>query len=204
MRYLINELQFYEDSHRDALCPTAPEPHVSLLSEHSLLKPATVGEVRASHDSISNGLHEIRDTLRDLTTSVTNISHRLTDLEKHSSSFQNTVVVPISHQPHLPQLQPYTIGNISDTSVPAASSVTSTQPSTVSLSTPVHSNVPPPTSKTRTFFTPSPFDRPRTERQKNSQKTNMRHWLFNINLWVQDKNKLKMVSVIIESGLYMV
>ena len=81
MKYLINELQFYEDNHRDALCPTAPEPQVSLLSEHSLQKPATVGEVRASHESITSGLHEIKDTLLNLTTTVTNMLQRLTDLE---------------------------------------------------------------------------------------------------------------------------
>ncbi|KLO05243.1 hypothetical protein SCHPADRAFT_811754, partial [Schizopora paradoxa] len=53
IKYLLDELERMEDNHQDALCPTAPEPQRSLVSEHTELQPATKAEVRASHDSLN-------------------------------------------------------------------------------------------------------------------------------------------------------
>ncbi len=52
IRYLLDELENTEDGHQDALCPTAPEPRTSLLSEHTGQELATKAEVRASHDNL--------------------------------------------------------------------------------------------------------------------------------------------------------
>ncbi|KIK73848.1 hypothetical protein PAXRUDRAFT_20439 [Paxillus rubicundulus Ve08.2h10] len=41
IRYLLDELHAYETDHGDALCPIQREANVSLLGEHTLVKPAT-------------------------------------------------------------------------------------------------------------------------------------------------------------------
>lgn len=51
VKYLLDELDSIEEGHQDVLCPTAPEPQYSLLSEHSESQLATKGEVRAAREA---------------------------------------------------------------------------------------------------------------------------------------------------------
>lgn len=72
IKYLLDELERMEDGHQDALCPTAPEPQRSLMSEHSEAQPATKGDVRASHDSLHIKFKEGLSTVNDnITITVT-------------------------------------------------------------------------------------------------------------------------------------
>ncbi|KIL00306.1 hypothetical protein PAXRUDRAFT_770033, partial [Paxillus rubicundulus Ve08.2h10] len=58
IRYLLDELHAYETDHGDALCPIQQEANVSLLGEHTLVKPATTEDVCLLQASISTDLHQ--------------------------------------------------------------------------------------------------------------------------------------------------
>ena len=65
-----------------------------------MFKPATVAEVRASHESISNSLNNISDVMKGLSTAVTSISDRLTALEKQPISFMQYCPCSYAAEPH--------------------------------------------------------------------------------------------------------
>jgi hypothetical protein len=58
IRYLLDELHAYETDHSDALCPIQREANVSLLGEHSLVKPATTEDVRILQANINTDLQQ--------------------------------------------------------------------------------------------------------------------------------------------------
>ena len=50
----------YEENHCHALRPIQQDAQGSLLGENVMLMPATVAEVRASHESLSRDIHDIK------------------------------------------------------------------------------------------------------------------------------------------------
>ncbi|KAF8513429.1 hypothetical protein BU17DRAFT_68803 [Hysterangium stoloniferum] len=62
IRYLLDELHYYEESHGDALRPIKREADISFMGEHTDMRNATVGEIKA----LIGGLE------RHITNSITN------------------------------------------------------------------------------------------------------------------------------------
>lgn len=79
IKYLLDELERMEEGHQDALCPTAPEPQRSLMSEHSETQAATKGDVRASHDSLRLQFTEELNTMSGniKVTVITAVNHAI-------------------------------------------------------------------------------------------------------------------------------
>ena len=93
-----------------------------------MFKPATVAEVRASHESISNSLNNISDVMKGLSTTVTSISDRLTALEKQPVSFSHYcpcscsyVAEPHCHNERMGQRQPLHVINRANIDFPTFS-----------------------------------------------------------------------------------
>lgn len=58
IQYLLDELHAYETDHGDALCPIQREANVSLLGEHTLVKPVMTEDIHLLQASISTDLHQ--------------------------------------------------------------------------------------------------------------------------------------------------
>jgi hypothetical protein len=59
IHYLLDELHLSEADHSDALCPIQREADVSLLGEHTLVRPASTEEVRHLRTSLSNDIQNV-------------------------------------------------------------------------------------------------------------------------------------------------
>ncbi|KAI6138555.1 hypothetical protein BKA82DRAFT_3989880 [Pisolithus tinctorius] len=91
MRYLLDELNCYENDHSDALQPVPREGDRSLAGEAALIRPASTEALSMAHASITADVASLHTTVREVKEASCSLSTDVREIRQQLSDMSNLV-----------------------------------------------------------------------------------------------------------------
>ncbi|KAI6006498.1 hypothetical protein F5J12DRAFT_768678 [Pisolithus orientalis] len=92
MRYLLNELNCYENDHSEALQPVPCEGDCSLAGEAALVRPASTEALNMAHASITADMAALHTTVKEVKETSCSLSVDVREIHQQLSDMSNLVV----------------------------------------------------------------------------------------------------------------